>query len=304
MRTAPSTESIPAATAIFGRGTDDHGLPMALASGSSDDGSSTMIRPDWKTPLAEAFEQAVAYLEALPERPLAPMPSTADLRAALGGPLPDGPSDPREVVARLARAAGPGIMPSGSGRYFGFVVGGTTPAALAADWLPPARGPQAGLGGVGAAGGGRRGGRGRVGRRRPRPARRLVRRVRHRCAVRERHRPRDRAGRGAARRGVELGRAGPVGRSASAGAGRRGPARDDRPGAALPGGRRGRARAGPGGRPGPAAPRGAARGAGPRRGPARGLCPARQRQLRCPRPRRRDLRPGARARWLGARRRR
>src|SRR3954469_17427904 len=145
MRTAPSTESIPAATAIFGRGTDDHGLPMALASGSSDDGSSTMIRPDWKTPLAEAFEQAVAYLEALPERPLAPMPSTADLRAALGGPLPDGPSDPREVVARLARAAGPGIMPSGSGRYFGFVVGGTTPAALAADWLASAWDQNAGL---------------------------------------------------------------------------------------------------------------------------------------------------------------
>ncbi|HYJ75369.1 MAG TPA: aminotransferase class V-fold PLP-dependent enzyme [Kineosporiaceae bacterium] len=104
-----------------------------------------MIRPDWKTPLGEAFEQAVAYLESLPDRPLGPMPSTADLRAALGGPLPDGPSDAQDVVDRLARAAGPGVMPSGSGRYFGFVVGGTTPAALAADWLAAAWDQNAGL---------------------------------------------------------------------------------------------------------------------------------------------------------------
>src|SRR4051812_35657595 len=145
MRTAPSTGSIPAATAISERGTDDHGRPMALASGSSDDGSATVISPDWKTPLGEAFEQAVAYLEGLPEHPLGPMPATSDLRAALSGPLPDAPSDPRDVVARLARTAGPGIMPSGSGRYFGFVVGGTTPAALAADWLASAWDQNAGL---------------------------------------------------------------------------------------------------------------------------------------------------------------
>jgi glutamate/tyrosine decarboxylase-like PLP-dependent enzyme len=104
-----------------------------------------VISPDWKTPLGEAFEQAVAYLEGLPEHPLGPMPATSDLRAALSGPLPAAPSDPRDVVARLARTAGPGIMPSGSGRYFGFVVGGTTPAALAADWLASAWDQNAGL---------------------------------------------------------------------------------------------------------------------------------------------------------------
>jgi glutamate/tyrosine decarboxylase-like PLP-dependent enzyme len=108
-----------------------------------------VIRPDWKAPLGEAFEQALAYLDGLPTRPLGPAPDLDALRAALGGPLPEVSGDPREVVAALARAADPGIMPSGSGRYFGFVVGGATPAALAADWLTAAWDQNAGLAAMG-----------------------------------------------------------------------------------------------------------------------------------------------------------
>jgi glutamate/tyrosine decarboxylase-like PLP-dependent enzyme len=92
-------------------------------------------QPDWKRPLGEAFDRALAYLEELPDRPVAGRAGLAELRAALGGPLPGRPQDPREVVAELARAAEPGLVASGGGRYFGFVVGGATPAALAADWL-------------------------------------------------------------------------------------------------------------------------------------------------------------------------
>ena len=76
------------------------------------------------------------------------MPGRADLaelRAALGGPLPERPLDPREVVAELATAAEPGVVASSGGRYFGFVVGGATPAALAADWLTSAWDQNAGL---------------------------------------------------------------------------------------------------------------------------------------------------------------
>ncbi len=50
-----------------------------------------------------------------------------------GGPLPDGPTPDLEVVERLARDAEPGLTSMGSGRYFGFVIGGTLPSALAAD---------------------------------------------------------------------------------------------------------------------------------------------------------------------------
>jgi glutamate/tyrosine decarboxylase-like PLP-dependent enzyme len=101
--------------------------------------------PDWKGPLGEALDQALAYLEDLPDRPVAGRARLAELRAALGGPLPKRPLDPREVVAELARAAEPGVVASGGGRYFGFVVGGATPAALAADWLTSAWDQNAGL---------------------------------------------------------------------------------------------------------------------------------------------------------------
>jgi glutamate/tyrosine decarboxylase-like PLP-dependent enzyme len=67
------------------------------------------------------------------------------LREEFGGPLPDGPHDPRLVVAELAKAADRGIMATPGGRFFGFVIGGSLPAALAADWLTSAWDQNAGL---------------------------------------------------------------------------------------------------------------------------------------------------------------
>jgi glutamate/tyrosine decarboxylase-like PLP-dependent enzyme len=104
-----------------------------------------MEQPDWKGPLGEAFDHALAYLEGLPARPVTTRAGLAELRAALGGPLPERPQDPSEVVAALAAAAEPGVVASNSGRFYGFVVGGATPAALAADWLTSAWDQNAGL---------------------------------------------------------------------------------------------------------------------------------------------------------------
>jgi hypothetical protein len=68
-------------------------------------------RPDWKAPLGEAFDRALCYLEGLPDRPVRSTASLAGLRTSLGGPIPEGPSDPREVIAELRRLRSPVCFP-------------------------------------------------------------------------------------------------------------------------------------------------------------------------------------------------
>lgn len=91
-------------------------------------------------------ERGIRYRESVGTAPVAPTTSGADLRAALGGPLPAGPADPFAVVHHLADTleAG-GLMGMASGRFFGFVIGGAVPAALGADWLVSAWDQNTGL---------------------------------------------------------------------------------------------------------------------------------------------------------------
>jgi glutamate/tyrosine decarboxylase-like PLP-dependent enzyme len=95
--------------------------------------------------LDDATMLAAEFLEGLPERRVAPTATTDELREALGGPLPEGPREPRRVLAELARGVEPGLMATPGGRFFGFVIGGSLPAALAADWLASAWDQNAGL---------------------------------------------------------------------------------------------------------------------------------------------------------------
>lgn len=95
--------------------------------------------------LDAAHRRATTFLDSLGDRPVWPRASYDDLLAALGGPLPEGGADPSAVVDELATLADPGVVGSAGGRFFGFVVGGGLPAALAADWLTSAWDQNAGL---------------------------------------------------------------------------------------------------------------------------------------------------------------
>ncbi len=95
--------------------------------------------------LARAAAHAASWVEDVPGRRVPAAATVAEMRSALGVPLPDGPTDAGAVIDDLARNAEPGLTAMGSGRYFGFVIGGTLPVALAADWLVSAWDQNAGL---------------------------------------------------------------------------------------------------------------------------------------------------------------
>ncbi len=95
--------------------------------------------------LDAAAKHARSFLEALPQRRVGPEVSLQEVRAALDGAMPDGPMDSVAVIDALAQSAAPGLMGTPSSRFFGFVIGGALPAALAADWLTSTWDQNAGL---------------------------------------------------------------------------------------------------------------------------------------------------------------
>jgi glutamate/tyrosine decarboxylase-like PLP-dependent enzyme len=100
--------------------------------------TSTSVRSrgsDTRKLLKAVAERAIRYVSRMDQRNV--NPSAADL-AALSGfhePFPSGPSDSHEVLEKLDEIGSPATVAMTGGRYFGYVIGGILPAALAANWL-------------------------------------------------------------------------------------------------------------------------------------------------------------------------
>src|SRR5262245_64603147 len=88
--------------------------------------------------LESAAERAARYLEGLQERSVAPSPAAIARLSELETALPEKPCDPAEVLEQLDELGSPATMGMAGPRFFGFVIGGSLPAALAANWLATA----------------------------------------------------------------------------------------------------------------------------------------------------------------------
>ena len=94
------------------------------------------LNPDeYKDVLDRATARSMEWIDSIPDRRVAPSSNVDAMKKVFDHPLQDGPMDPVEVVDELATLAEPGLMAMPSGRFFGWVIGGTLPAALGADVL-------------------------------------------------------------------------------------------------------------------------------------------------------------------------
>ncbi len=88
--------------------------------------------------LTRAHAIAAAFLDTVNDRPVKATASFKELVADLGGRVPEQSQDPAWVIDELAKRVEPGLMATPGPRYFGFVTGGSVPAAVGAEWLASA----------------------------------------------------------------------------------------------------------------------------------------------------------------------
>jgi len=95
--------------------------------------------------LQTAANLAADYLDSLPARGVAPTTAALQGLSRFDRPFPERPSDPAAVLQELHTRGSPATIASAGGRFFGFVVGGSLPAALAANVLAAAWDQDAGM---------------------------------------------------------------------------------------------------------------------------------------------------------------
>jgi len=92
-------------------------------------------RDSFRTILSDAAERGIRYADAINDRSVVATHDALANMSHLGGPIPQRPEDPLDVIRLLDEAGSPATVATTGGRYFGFVIGGVLPAAMAAHWL-------------------------------------------------------------------------------------------------------------------------------------------------------------------------
>jgi glutamate/tyrosine decarboxylase-like PLP-dependent enzyme len=88
--------------------------------------------------LLDSARRAAAYLEGLAARKVAPTAEAVQGLSRLDEPLPEGPTPGRDVLRTLDEVCSPATMAMAGPRFFGFVIGGSLPTTVAANWLATA----------------------------------------------------------------------------------------------------------------------------------------------------------------------
>src|ERR1700730_18352276 len=96
------------------------------------------LDPDFRKTLDAAFNHGVSHLENLDQTSVAATADLETLRARINKPLARAGVAPDQVIHDLAADVAGGLLGSAGGRFFGWVIGGALPAAVAADWLTSA----------------------------------------------------------------------------------------------------------------------------------------------------------------------
>ena len=103
------------------------------------------MRKDFHPALETALSHALDYLRIVDERPVGPTALLETLRQRLCKEWNQNPMPAESVVDDLVRDIEGGLNNSVSARFYAWVIGGSSPAALAADWLTSTWDQNAGL---------------------------------------------------------------------------------------------------------------------------------------------------------------
>jgi glutamate/tyrosine decarboxylase-like PLP-dependent enzyme len=98
-----------------------------------------------KNLLQKTMEYSAEYLSSLKERRVAPSQKEMELMQKLDHSLQEEKLNPEDVIELLNEVGSKTAVANAGGRYFGFVIGGSLPAALAANWLAGTWDQNAGL---------------------------------------------------------------------------------------------------------------------------------------------------------------